>query len=284
MNRHPLHIKSFRLFDGNYLDQLAGIYDIADNEPRPLDGKDELQLKSLIETGSDEELLHFLLTLPRFPVKDSYISSFAEGGPKHVERIIKHNPKTVERICNKVRNLGYDEVLKACTAPIDPSRQNGAKFRNWLNRTYTPFSDPGAFINEKSDGVFVFNASDEVMNDLVKRELCDSLPRKQENDEEKGIDLLLKLNKSGMTKYILAEAKFLTRAGGAQNNQLMDAITFIKSKEFKPKKGVNVHRCIIVDGVCWMAWKENKMSKQLKGLSDAQPAFSALFLDEFINS
>ena len=73
MNRHPLHIKSFRLFDGNYLDQLAGIYDIADNEPRPLDGKDELQLKSLIETGSERIIIiENQITVQPFQLHQSY--------------------------------------------------------------------------------------------------------------------------------------------------------------------------------------------------------------------
>jgi hypothetical protein len=283
MSRHPLNEKSFELFDGDYLDRLEDIYDIADNAPRPLEKDQKKLLKKLMKAGSDDnELLVFLLTLPRFPIKDSYVSSFAVAGKKQSKDAVKLNPNTVKRICDKVRSLGYAGVLKACTAPIDPSRQNGAKFRTWLNRTYTSMTDSDEFINEKDDGIFVFDGSDDAMNTLAKRELCTSLPRKQENDEEKGVDLLLKYNKDGHSKYILAEAKFLTHAGGAQNNQLMDAIAFIKSDKFKPKKNIDIVRCIILDGVCWMNWKKNKMSKQLKGLDEKQPAFSALYLDEFI--
>jgi hypothetical protein len=63
-----------------------------------------------------------------------------------------------------------------------------------------------------------------------------------------------------------------------------DAITFLTSSNFKLKRNVKVRRCAVIDGVCWMNWKNTKMQKKISELDNSQPAFSALFLREFLES
>ena len=222
--------------------------------------------------------------MPRFPVSDSYVSNFRRenAGTNQVD-LLDRNPKTVKRLADKIRALDFDDLIAKVSPPIEASRQNGAKFRGWLNGVYSVETDEKRFL-KSTESVVVFDGSDAKMNQLVKSHLCDDIPRKQENvDEEKGIDLLMRIiTGRGEVIYVIAETKWLTQFGGAQNNQFNDALSFLKSPHFKPKKGINVQRCAILDGVCWMKWKDQKMQKGLKGLNENQPAFSALHLDEYI--
>jgi hypothetical protein len=283
MTTHKLTQKSLELFSENeYLDILHGIYSIGENLPRVMEEEDEKRMKTLFESGSDEEFFRFLITLPKFPINDSYVAAFSKAGKEKLEMVIKNNSKTIARICKRVRVLGFEKARDKCLVPIEPSRQMGSKFSTWLMKEYPHTKDSNEFLNSREKCI-VFDGGDKAMTLFALKYIYDKLPR-GEGEEAKGIDLLIRLLINNKPIYVLGEAKFLTDFGGTQNNQFNDAITFLTSSNFKLKRNVEVRRCAIIDGVCWMNWKSTKMQKKISELNNQQPAFSALFLKDFLNS
>ena len=283
MTNHKLTQKSLELFSGHeYLDKLHEIYSISENLPRVMVEEDEKKMKTLFESGSDDEFFRFLISLPKFPINDSYVAAFSKAGKKEMEMVIKNNSKTIARICKRVKKLGFEKTKSKCLAPIEPSRQMGNKFSAWLKKEFSHTNDANKFLNS-TEKCIVFDGGDKAMNKFALEHIYDKLPR-GEGEEAKGIDLLIRLLINNTPIYVLGEAKFLTDSGGTQNNQFNDAITFLTSSNFKLKRNVKVRRCAVIDGVCWMNWKNTKMQKKISELDNSQPAFSALFLREFLES
>ena len=285
--------KSFELMlNTAYLDDLRkNIYSVFDNPLRPLSTEEKKTFRKLYKGSDDVKLFRFLLAQKRRPINDSYFASFSSAGSNtkgnskgKLDKLVQNNPSTIGEICARVRKLSAEDCIKKMAAPKDPSRQMGQKFSQWLKKKYHCEKDEDDFLKSKK-GIVVFDApSDDAINNFVKEYLCDKIPRKDETGEEKGIDFLLKYRKGGKDIFFCGESKFLTDNGGTQNNQYNDAITFITSKNWKPKPEKKVVRCAVIDGVCWMNWKNNKMKKGIDKLTSSQYAFSALLLDDFIKS
>ena len=278
-----------------YLDFLRkNVYTIEENPPRKLDSTVKKEFTKLMKGKDDEKLFRFLISseINKRPINDSYFASFLKAGNTgkskgRLDQTIKNNPQTISGICARVRALGVSKAIKAMEVPIMSSRQMGSKFRLWLNKQYPCESNESKFFNSKKR-ITIFDApSDEQINSFVKKYLCEKIPRKTGVGNEKGIDLLIKVYNKGKSTFVIGECKFLTDNGGAQNNQFNDAIEFVKSSHFKMKKGSSkftVKRCAIIDGVCWMEWKDNKMQKEIQKLKTSQHALSLLLLNDFLRS
>ena len=284
--------KSFELMlTTPYLDDLrTNIYSVSDNPLRPLSREEKKTFTKLYKGKDDEKLFRFLLEQERRPINDSYFASFSSAGSNtrgkskgKLDKLIRNNPATIGEICTRVRKLTAADCIKKMAAPKDPSRQMGQKFSQWLKKKYHCEKDENDFLKSRKK-IVVFDApSDDAINNLVKKHLCTKIPR-GEDEKEKGIDFLLKYRKGSKDIFFCGESKFLTDNGGTQNNQYNDAITFITSKNWKVKSSKKVVRCAVIDGVCWMSWKNNKMKKGIDKLTSEQYAFSALLLDDFIKS
>ena len=87
----------------------------------------------------NEELLRELLKFDLFPIKDSYVAYLTRD-----KTSIGRNPRTVNRICGQLYELGLDKLYERCCEPKETNRQIGPMFRNWLRKKslgITPVGD-----------------------------------------------------------------------------------------------------------------------------------------------
>jgi len=243
-----------------YLDKLSEIYTPTVEERREIPDNAKHKIKQAYEQKDKIKLIEELLELEKFPIKDPYIAFLRRGG----ERFLELNPKTVERIGNKLLAMSFEELVERCEEPKEFNRQLGPMFKNWLLKLGYPFLDRNQFITFK-EGIAFLKGSDKKLrifaNEVLKCEL------------EKNPDFVAKVN----DKFIIGEAKFLTDFGGHQNEQFEDALRLIRSK-----KG-NATRIAVLDGVLWLETK-NKMSRIVRELKDDEIALSALLLKDFLES
>ena len=95
----------------NYLDKLQKVYPHEEGER---DVKQTLldSIRQSFEMKDERTLLDQLLSLERFPYKDSYVS-FLRKDRTSVER----NPETVKRICDRLYVMGVENVISGAMQP-----------------------------------------------------------------------------------------------------------------------------------------------------------------------
>ncbi len=251
---------------GNYLDELFKVYPIDQEKIRELDKGAWAEVVNAFEKSKrsfgkkdNEALIRALLKLPLFPIKDSYVAYL-----RHDPTSIKRNPKTVNRLCGALLELGLKKIAERCSAPKEPNRQIGALFRNFLRKKTLGFPVLCLSEFEKTKKDAILDASDG-----EAQKYCAETAR---FTREKGLDFVAKVNK----KIVLGEAKFLTDFGGHQNAQLEDALLTLESPV---KKGVV--KIVIADGVCYIPG-ENKLYTKITGAN--ANIMSALFLLDFLHT
>jgi len=74
-------------------------------------------------------LIRQLLKFDLFPIKDSYIAYLKRDGSA-----IDRNPRTINRICGRLYEMGLDKRFERCSEPKETNRQIGPMFRDWLKR------------------------------------------------------------------------------------------------------------------------------------------------------
>ncbi len=85
-------------------------------------------VESLFRGNDNIGLFNALLGLELFPIKDGYVPCFK------LDRIaINRNPRTVNRICKRIRELGIEKLYEKCTQPKETNRQMGPLFKRWIN-------------------------------------------------------------------------------------------------------------------------------------------------------
>jgi len=198
------------------------------------------------------------LKLDLFPIKDSYIAYL-----KRDKTSIDRNPRTVNRICGRLYELGLDKLYERCSEPKETNRQIGPMFRNWLRNKslgITPV-ELKEFLANKNDAVL--DGSDRSMMEFSRAELG--------YNHDKGLDFVGRFNK----KYIIGEAKFLTDFGGHQNAQFNDAISTVETK------GVKAEKVAVLDGVLYIKGN-NKMYKLITEKYKTCNIMSVLVLRNFL--
>lgn len=274
--------KSFEIsYNEGYLDNLHYVYPMLDNGVRELDEKIKVKLKNAFDEKDDVNLFKILLTLNKFPIKDSYKPFFTRCKSNEVDSLIKSNPETIKRIANRIYTIGYEKMILGIEEPIETNRQMGQMFPNWIRSQYKSYTNQEEFFNSSNE-ISVLAGGDSYLVEFVKKYLNVTLP-KGTGGSEKGLDAVIKLNTYPIPTFVIGEAKFLSDEGGHQNAQLKDALHLLTSNEFKNNGKFRVIRIAILDGVCWLS-SERKMQKDIRGLNDNQIAISALLLDEFLNS
>ncbi|MFA6941744.1 MAG: hypothetical protein WCQ54_12340 [Clostridiaceae bacterium] len=223
-----------------------------------------------------------MLEQEKFPVKDSYKAYFGRVKKSELDIIIKNNPKTINRICNRIYKDGYEKMIERITEPKETNRQIGPMFTNWLKSAYPSYTDSHEFLNSKEQ-VSIYSVSDAALVQLAANYLGCKLPVGTDS-KEKGLDLVVKVNNNDKTFFIIGEAKFLTDFGGHQNAQLNDALNLILFGGFQHKENLNILRIAILDGVCWIETSNDKMVNRLRLLPDDKIAVSALLLNDFFHS
>ena len=177
--------------------------------------------------------------------------------------MILRNPKTVDRICGRVYQMGIDKLFEKCSEPKETNRQIGPLFKRWIFKGVigTKVYNLEQFLLSNDNAIL--DASDAEMKQFAKN-YCGY-------NHHKGLDFVARFN----NKYVLGEAKFLTDFGGHQNAQLQDALHTL----YTPVKDC-AEMIAILDGVCYIPNKQ-----MYKVLTEGYGRFnimSALVLREFL--
>jgi len=196
--------------------------------------------------------------LDLFPIKDSYIAYL-----KRDSSAIDRNPRTINRICGRIYELGLNKLYERCSEPKETNRQIGPMFRDWLQNKSLGILpvEIDEFISSNDDAIL--DGGDKVLMDFAKEKL--------DYSHDKGLDFVARFN----GKYVIGEAKFLTDFGGHQNAQFNDAISTLEVKK------VRAIKVAILDGVLYIKGN-NKMYKSITQKFNNYNIMSALVLREFL--
>jgi len=213
----------------SYLDDLFHIYPTIPEGIRELNEKVWSRVETAFNQQDNDELIRALLKLNLFPIKDSYIAYL-----KRDSASIDRNPRTINRICGRIYDLGLDKLYERCSEPKETNRQIGPMFRDWLRKKPLGITPVGLteFLSNDSDAIL--DGTDKSMMDFAKKELG--------YNHNKGLDFVGRFN----GKFVIGEAKFLTDFGGHQNAQFNDAISTVEAKK------VNAIKVAILDGVLYI--------------------------------
>lgn len=241
----------------SYLDDLFQVYPTIPEGIRDINKNIWNSIEKAFIRKNNKNLLKTLLKLDLFPIKDSYVAYL-----KRDESSIARNPRTINRICGRLYEMGLNKIYEKCSEPKETNRQIGPMFREWLRKKSlgVPTVDLNKFTSNKKDAILI--GSDKAMMEFAKKKL--------NYNRDKGLDLIARFN----NKYIIGEAKFLTDFGGHQNTQFEDAISTLE------EKNVNAIKIAILDGVLYIQGN-NKMYKFISNQYKDYKIMSSLVLREF---
>lgn len=242
----------------SYLDDLFQVYPTIPEGMREISQTRWANIEQAFEEKNNEILIKELLKLNLFPIKDSYIA-YLKSDMGAIER----NPKTINRICGRLYEMGLTKIYEKCSEPKETNRQMGPMFNRWVLKKslgILPVSTSD-FFNTKENAI-LGGSDDEKMN-FARTHL--------NYNRNKGLDLVAKFN----GKYIIGEAKFLSSDGGSQNSDFEDAISTIETKDTKAIK------IAILDGVLYIP-STKKMHKYITNPYQNYYIMSSLVLREFL--
>ena len=242
----------------SYLDDLFQVYPTIPEGIREINEELWTNIEDSFNRKKNDELIRQLLKLDLFPIKDSYIAYL-----KRDSSSIDRNPRTINRICGRLYEMGLNKILERCTEPKETNRQIGPMFRNWLTKKSLGIEPVCLDDFLANDNDAILDAGDNAMMNFAKENLG--------YNHNKGLDFVARFNK----KYVIGEAKFLTDFGGHQNAQFNDAITTIQSKV------VDAVKIAILDGVLFIRGR-NKMHKSIIEDYKDYNIMSSLVLREFL--
>lgn len=244
----------------DYLDQLFSVYPLSPDSIREIDPDVWDSIEHSYNNQDNIGLFEALLKLKLFPIKDGYVPYFRKD-----RSAIVRNPKTVNRICGRVRELGLEKLYEKCTQPKETNRQMGPLFRRWVASGVlgvVPVLED-VFVSTTDDAIL--DGSDAQLKQFAKNYLGYTR-------EDKGIDFIARFN----GKYVIGEAKFISDEGGHQNDQFLDAMTTLRTPTID-----NVISIAILDGVLYIPG-DKKMYKEIT--TNDIPVMSALLLRDFLYS
>jgi len=114
----------------DYLDRLQEIYPVIPGA-RQVPEKVLAEIRKAFDSGDRLGLLDILLDQEKFPYEESYKKFLKDD-----RSAIKRNPKTVERICNYLFELGREGIIAGVTAPKAPNQTRGNQFRKWAGENF----------------------------------------------------------------------------------------------------------------------------------------------------
>ncbi|MCS7027362.1 MAG: restriction endonuclease [Bacteroidia bacterium] len=242
----------------SYLDDLFQVYPTIPEGIREIEQENWSRIELAFKSQDNVALIKELLNLDLFPIKDSYVA-FLKRDIGSIER----NPKTVNRICGRLYEMGLEKIFEKCTEPKETNRQIGPLFRRWLNKKALGIQPVSLkkFISSEEDAIL--DGSDYELAEFSRKVL--------NYNREKGLDFVARFNK----KYIIGEAKFLTDFGGHQNAQFEDAIKTLETPDVKAIK------IAILDGVLYIKGN-HKMYRDLTTKYKEYNIMSALLLRDFL--
>lgn len=242
----------------SYLDDLFQVYPTIPEGIREVNQQRWRNIEKAFKEKDNDVLIRELLKLDLFPIKDSYIAYL-----KRDKSAIERNPKTINRICGRLYEMGLNKIFERCSEPKETNRQIGPLFRRWLN-------SKALGIEPVNFDEFTANENDAVLNGN-DAQLMKFANEYLKYEHPKGLDFVGRFNK----KLVIGEAKFLTDFGGHQNAQFNDAISTVMSAE------INAVKIAILDGVLYIKGN-NKMYKEITTKYSNLNIMSSLVLREFL--
>ena len=242
----------------SYLDDLFQVYPTIPDGIRQIDRHIWSEVEKAFTKRDNIALIRSLLKLDLFPIKDSYIA-YLKRDPSAIER----NPRTVNRICGRLYEMGLQKIYDKCSLPKETNRQIGPMFKNWVRKKSLGIEPVPLekFVANDSDAIL--DASDAEMKKFAREHL--------NYHRNKGLDLIARFNR----KYVIGEAKFLTDFGGHQNAQFQDAINLLMDKS------VRAIKVAVLDGVLYIPGK-SKMYQSITKTYKNYNIMSALVLRNFL--
>lgn len=113
----------------SYLDDLYLVYPTIPDGIREINSEVWNSVESAFNKRDNTKLIKELFKLDLFPIKDSYIA-FLKRDTSAIDR----NPRTINRICGRLYELGIDKLYQQCSTPKETNRQIGPMFRNWVKK------------------------------------------------------------------------------------------------------------------------------------------------------
>ncbi len=242
----------------SYLDDLFHIYPTIPEGIRDIDIDKWAAVELSFENKDNDLLIHQLLNFNLFPIKDSYVAYL-----KRDKSSIERNPRTINRICGRIYEMGLDKIFDRCSEPKETNRQIGPMFNRWIRNKSLGIEPVSLAEFMSNDKDAILGGGDHAMMSYAKEHLG--------YDHNKGLDFVGRFNK----QYVIGEAKFLTDFGGHQNAQFNDAISTIEAP------GVSAIKIAILDGVLYIGGG-NKMHKSITETYKDYNIMSALVLREFL--
>jgi hypothetical protein len=241
----------------SYLDDLFRVYPTIPEGIRSIDQEQWKSVEIAFDEQDNQALFSALLECDIFPIKDSYIAYF-----KRDKTAIDRNPRTINRICGRLYEMGLDEIYQRCSEPKETNRQIGPMFKQWLNNKSLGMKPItlDEFAHTKRDAILW--ATDAEMKDFAQQQ-CGY-------HRDKGLDFVARFH----GRYIIGEAKFLSDFGGHQNAQFHDAMTTLTT----PAEALVI---AILDGVLYIPGK-NKLHTNLLREYAGYPIMSALVVRDFL--
>jgi len=242
----------------SYLDDLFQVYPTIPEGIRDINEEVWEEVEKSFKKKDNDLLIRQLLKFDLFPIKDSYIAYL-----KRDSSAIDRNPRTINRVCGRLYEMGLEKIFERCSEPKETNRQIGPMFRDWLKRKslgVEPVTLDDFLSNDKDA---ILDAGDNAMMNFANEHLG--------YNHNKGLDFVGRFNK----QYVIGEAKFLTDFGGHQNAQFNDAISTVEAK------GVKAVKIAILDGVLFIEGR-NKMHKSITERYKDYNIMSALVLREFL--
>ncbi len=242
----------------SYLDDLFRVYPTIPEGIRDINQEKWVDVEEAFNRKNNNALLRKLLKLELFPIKDSYIAYLRRD-----TSAIARNPKTINRICGRLYEMGLDKIFERCSEPKETNRQIGPMFRAWLKNKSLGIYPVGLQEFTANENDAILDADDTVMRTFAQENLG--------YRHNKGLDFVARFNR----QYVIGEAKFLTDFGGHQNAQFYDAISTVTTS------GVNAIKIAILDGVLYIKGN-HKMYKAITGDYKGYNIMSALLLRDFL--
>lgn len=165
----------------NYLDELFSVYPTIPEGIRDIDMGLWEQVEQYFQIKDNTKLLKILLKMDLFPIKDSYVAYF-----KRDESSIIRDPKTVDRLCGRLYEMGLDKIYEKCSEPKETNRQIGPLFKRWLNKGSLGIIPVALEEFTTSTNNAILGASDAAMMQFAKQNLG--------YKHNKGLDFVARFN------------------------------------------------------------------------------------------
>jgi len=243
------------VMEQDYLDKLQKVYPHEEGE-RDVAQSTLDSIRQSFEKRNEKVLLNQLLSLEKFPYKDSYI-----GFLRKDRTAIERNPETVKRICDRLYAMGIEGIISGITQSKEANTRRGNQFSDWAKSHFT-WVGLDEF-KKSTQGIIMLNATE-----LEARNFCNTV---MGIGISKRPDMVAKAGHH----YIVGEAKFLSSTGGNQGRAFDDGMGLATNSSG------NAHKVFLLDGIHWI----ERGSDQYKRIEYGTAAvFSVLLLHDYLKS